>query len=124
MSPVLLQLSLAEHLRPQRYFARSCRISAVKLARAFSNTFAGIRLQDVPGFVAAQFGGALAATALFRSLLPDLSGQAQKVLIPHPTEVAGSRTTMKMYVFACVHNAGRSQIASAFFNLYAQPGCQ
>src|SRR5579871_4350022 len=83
MSPVLLQLSLAEHLRPQRYFARSCRISAVTLARAFSNTFAGIRLQDVPGFVAAQFGGALAATALFRSLLPDLSGQASTRIFQH-----------------------------------------
>ena len=31
---------------------------------------------------------------------------------------------MKTYVFACVHNAGRSQMAAAFFNLYAQPGCQ
>jgi arsenate reductase len=28
---------------------------------------------------------------------------------------------MKRVVFACVHNAGRSQIATAFFNLFADP---
>jgi arsenate reductase len=31
---------------------------------------------------------------------------------------------MKTYIFACIHNAGRSQMAAAFFNLYAQEGCQ
>jgi len=25
-------------------------------------------------------------------------------------------------IFACVHNAGRSQMAAAFFNIYAEPG--
>ncbi len=96
----------------------------ITVARAFSNTFAGIRLQDVPAFVAVQFAGALTATALFRWLLPSLSGQAQKVLIPRSTEATEIRTKMRTYVFACVHNAGRSQMAAAFFNLYAQPGCQ
>ena len=38
---------------------------AVTLARAASDTFAGIRPQDVAGFVAAQIVGAAAATALF-----------------------------------------------------------
>ena len=33
----------------------------VTLARSFSNTFSGIRLQDVPGFAAAQIIGAVAA---------------------------------------------------------------
>ena len=28
---------------------------------------------------------------------------------------------MKTYLFACVHNAGRSQMAAAFFNLYGDP---
>lgn len=28
---------------------------------------------------------------------------------------------MKTYIFACVHNAGRSQMAAAFFNLAADP---
>src|SRR5688572_21449439 len=43
---------------------------AVTLARAASNTFAGIRPIDAPGFVIAQLLGAAAATALFRWLLP------------------------------------------------------
>jgi arsenate reductase (thioredoxin) len=31
---------------------------------------------------------------------------------------------MKTYLFACVHNAGRSQMAAALFNLYAdRSGC-
>jgi glycerol uptake facilitator-like aquaporin len=39
---------------------------AVTMGRALSDTFAGIRPQDVPGFIAAQAGGGLAATLLFR----------------------------------------------------------
>jgi glycerol uptake facilitator-like aquaporin len=42
---------------------------AVTLARSVTDTFAGIRPVDVPGFVGAQFLGAGAATALFRWLL-------------------------------------------------------
>jgi glycerol uptake facilitator-like aquaporin len=43
---------------------------AVTLARAATDTFAGIRPADVPPFLAAQLLGAAAATALFRWLLP------------------------------------------------------
>jgi glycerol uptake facilitator-like aquaporin len=43
---------------------------AVTLARSASDTFAGIRPVDVPGFVIAQLLGALAATFLFRWLVP------------------------------------------------------
>ena len=43
---------------------------AVTIARALSDTFAGIRPQDAPLFIAAQFAGAFAATALFRWLVP------------------------------------------------------
>jgi glycerol uptake facilitator-like aquaporin len=59
---------------------------AVTLARAASDTFAGIRLADVPGFVIAQFAGAAAATALFRWLLPSLPERAANVVVPHPDE--------------------------------------
>jgi glycerol uptake facilitator-like aquaporin len=41
---------------------------AVTMARAATDTFAGIRPQDVPGFVTAQLAGAGAATLLFRWL--------------------------------------------------------
>jgi glycerol uptake facilitator-like aquaporin len=48
---------------------------AVTLARAATDTFAGIRPGDVAGFVAAQIVGALAATAVFRWLaLPAAAG--------------------------------------------------
>jgi glycerol uptake facilitator-like aquaporin len=42
---------------------------AVTFARALSNTFSGIRPADVPGYVAAQLAGGLAATFLCRWLL-------------------------------------------------------
>ena len=41
---------------------------AVTLARALTQTFAGIRLQDVAGFVAAQFAGASLALLIARTL--------------------------------------------------------
>lgn len=46
---------------------------AVTLARSLTNTFSGIRPVDAPGFMGAQLAGALAATALFRFLLPEAS---------------------------------------------------
>jgi glycerol uptake facilitator-like aquaporin len=52
---------------------------AVTLARAASDTFAGIRPADAPGFVAAQLAGAVVATALFRWLVPVLPKNALAV---------------------------------------------
>jgi glycerol uptake facilitator-like aquaporin len=57
---------------------------AVTLARAASDTFAGIRPADAPGFVIVQLAGAAAATALFRWLVPSLPQDAEKVIVPHP----------------------------------------
>src|SRR5258706_834428 len=45
---------------------------AVTLARAATDTFAGIRPADAPGFIMAELGGALAATAVFRWLVPPI----------------------------------------------------
>jgi glycerol uptake facilitator-like aquaporin len=56
---------------------------AVTLARAASDTFAGIRPADAPAFIAAQLAGAGAATAFFRWLLPSLPKDAQKVVVEH-----------------------------------------
>jgi glycerol uptake facilitator-like aquaporin len=42
----------------------------VTLARSMTNTFSGIRAEDAPIFIAAQFIGAFAATALFSWLAP------------------------------------------------------
>ena len=43
---------------------------AVTVARSFSDTFTGIRPVDAPGFVLAQLAGGIAATVLFRWLVP------------------------------------------------------
>jgi glycerol uptake facilitator-like aquaporin len=53
---------------------------AVTLARAASDTFAGIRPANVPGFVVAQLLGAAAATATFRWLVPSLPTVAQRIV--------------------------------------------
>jgi glycerol uptake facilitator-like aquaporin len=53
---------------------------AVTVARAATDTFAGIRPADVPGFVVAQLIGAATATGLFRWLVPTLPTVAPKVV--------------------------------------------
>jgi glycerol uptake facilitator-like aquaporin/protein-tyrosine-phosphatase len=92
---------------------------AVTLARCVSDTFAGIRPADVPLFVAAQLCGAVIVTLLFRWLVPSLPSTAKNILMPH-----GEPKPVRTYLFACVHNAGRSQMAAALFNLYGDSaGC-
>ena len=56
---------------------------AVTIARAASDTFAGIRPADVPGFIVAQMIGAMAATWLFHWLVPAISDVASDVLMQH-----------------------------------------
>jgi glycerol uptake facilitator-like aquaporin len=64
---------------------------AVTLARAASDTFAGIRPVDVPGFIVAQLVGAAAATLLFRWLVPNLPESARDV-VGARIERGGSRS--------------------------------
>jgi glycerol uptake facilitator-like aquaporin len=59
---------------------------AVTIARALSNTFAGIRPVDVPGFLVAQFAGGAVATAIFRWLIPGLRERAKDIVMPHEGE--------------------------------------
>jgi glycerol uptake facilitator-like aquaporin len=59
---------------------------AVTVARALTDTFAGIRPSDVPPFVIAQVIGGAAATALFRWLVPALPSTAADVVVPHRRE--------------------------------------
>lgn len=56
---------------------------AVTLARSASDTFAGIRPADAPGFIMAQLAGAAAATILFRWLVPSLPKAAASVVVSH-----------------------------------------
>ena len=57
---------------------------AVTLARSITNTFAGIRPADAPLFVVMQLTGAVAATILFRWLIPALPAAA--TVVPAPSE--------------------------------------
>jgi glycerol uptake facilitator-like aquaporin len=61
---------------------------AVTLARSFTNTFAGIRPVDAPGFIVAELLGAFAATFLFRWLVPSLPSEARDVVVPHSQKEA------------------------------------
>lgn len=65
---------------------------AVTLARAASNTFAGIRPVDAPGFIVAQLAGAAAATALLRWLVPIAETVEAPAAALAPRPVASSAT--------------------------------
>ena len=64
--------AVASYITAAYWFTASTSFAnpAVTIARSLSDTFAGIRPADVPLFVAAQFTGGLAATWLFRRLVP------------------------------------------------------
>ena len=65
---------------------------AVTIARSLTDTFAGIRPADVPGFIVAQMVGAGAATALFRWLVPTLPAAAPRVVAKHERVIRGGRS--------------------------------
>ena len=64
--------AVASYITAAYWFTASTSFAnpAVTLARSLSDTFAGIRPTDVPWFVLAQLAGALAATLVFRWLVP------------------------------------------------------
>jgi glycerol uptake facilitator-like aquaporin len=55
---------------------------AVTIARSLTDTFSGIRPPDVPFFVLAQFLGAIAATVLFRWLVPRAHARTERGIGP------------------------------------------
>ena len=77
--------AVASYITAAYWFTASTSFAnpAVTIARSLSNTFAGIQPSNVPLFIAAQLAGALAATFLFRWLVPNLSTDAERVLVPH-----------------------------------------
>ena len=68
----MVPFAVAAYITAAYWFTASTSFAnpAVTLARALTDTFAGIRPLDVPSFIAAQIAGAFAATLLFRWLLP------------------------------------------------------
>jgi glycerol uptake facilitator-like aquaporin len=85
----VVPFAVAAYITAAYWFTASTSFAnpAVTLARALSDTFAGIRPMDVPGFIAAQFAGALAATLLFRWLAPALPDTAQQVVVPRSSGI-------------------------------------
>jgi glycerol uptake facilitator-like aquaporin len=77
-SPAAVPFAVGAYIMAAYWFTASTSFAnpAVTLARAATNTFAGIRPADVPGFLAAQALGAIAATALFRWLDPPAAESA------------------------------------------------
>ena len=70
--PAITPFAVAAYITSAYWFTASTSFAnpAVTLARAASNTFAGIRPADAPGFILAQLAGMVAATALFCWLYP------------------------------------------------------
>lgn len=56
---------------------------AVTVARAFTDTFAGIRAVDAPMFIVAQLTGAVAATWLFQWLTRNPQAVNDRLVVPH-----------------------------------------
>ena len=72
-SPRTTPFAVAAYIVAAYWFTASTSFAnpAVTVGRAFSDTFAGIQLSDVPAFVAAQAVGGLAAHTLFTWLLDE-----------------------------------------------------
>lgn len=75
--PAAVPYAVGAYITAAYWFTSSTSFAnpAVTLARAASDTFAGIRPQDVPGFVVAQLLGAGSGAAVFRWLVPAANEQ-------------------------------------------------
>jgi glycerol uptake facilitator-like aquaporin len=80
--PGIVPFAVGAYITAAYWFTSSTSFAnpAVTLARAASDTFAGIRPVDAPGFIVAQLLGAGAATWLFRWLMPVLPLTAAKLI--------------------------------------------
>ncbi len=70
MRPAAVPASVALYITAAYWFTSSTSFAnpAITIARAISNSFAGIAPTDVPGFIAAQLAGALAAHGCAKAL--------------------------------------------------------
>ncbi len=80
LRPTAAPFAVAAYITAAYWFTASTSFAnpAVTLARCLTDTFAGIRPSDVPGFVVVQLLGAGTATVLFGWLLP-----ASPPVVPH-----------------------------------------
>lgn len=84
--PEAIPFAVGAYITAAYWFTASTSFAnpAVTLARSFTDTFAGIRPADAPGFLVAQLFGAAAATVVMRWLVPALPQSAKDVVLPHP----------------------------------------
>jgi glycerol uptake facilitator-like aquaporin len=83
MRETVVPFAVAAYIMAAYWFTASTSFAnpAVTIARSLSDTFAGIRPIDAPRFILAQLAGAIAATLLFRWLLP--TKRAEEIVVPH-----------------------------------------
>jgi glycerol uptake facilitator-like aquaporin len=97
--PAITPFAVAAYITAAYWFTASTSFAnpAVTLARSASDTFAGIRPADAPGFILAQLAGAAAATLVFcwlypappasatvgGTVAPGAAAQASPVTTPH-----------------------------------------
>jgi glycerol uptake facilitator-like aquaporin len=88
--PAFTPFAAAAYITAAYWFTSSTSFAnpAVTLARAASNTFAGIRPADAPAFIVAQALGAAAASVLFRWLVPSLAAAPGRALTTSDEENA------------------------------------
>jgi glycerol uptake facilitator-like aquaporin len=86
--PGLVPFAIGAYITAAYWFTSSTSFAnpAVTLARAASDTFAGIRPTDAPGFIVAQVAGGAAATAVFRWLVPALPKVADRIVERLPSD--------------------------------------
>jgi glycerol uptake facilitator-like aquaporin len=84
----MVAFAVAAYITAAYWFTASTSFAnpAVTIARSLTDTFAGIRPTDVPWFIVAQFLGAVAATILFRWLVPNLNLRAKQILLAHNSD--------------------------------------
>lgn len=82
--PNAAPLAVGAYITAAYWFTASTSFAnpAVTIARCLTDTFAGIRPVDVPGFILAQIAGGIAATIVFRWLMPDLLRVAKDIVVP------------------------------------------
>lgn len=80
--PAAVPFGVAAYITAAYWFTASTSFAnpAVTLARSVTDTFAGIRPVDTPGFIVAQLLGAFCATVLFRWLAPPQPADAAAVV--------------------------------------------
>jgi len=82
LKPNFVAIAVGGYIAAAYWFTSSTSFAnpAVTFARCMTDTFAGIRPQDVPGFVAAQFAGGALALAIIRWMFStrsvELSGES------------------------------------------------